>query len=97
MFPSRIISQVRRQIAGRGLNLRFLQHVAVTAPNFDNIEFTGNNVAPAELPVKISADRKQAPSDEHNPPHHMALAGIACPLDTCSEAGAKKLDEGTLW
>jgi hypothetical protein len=50
------------------LNLRFAEHVAVTTLNFDNIEFTDNDVASAQLPVKIPADRTQAPSDEHNPP-----------------------------
>jgi hypothetical protein len=41
MFASRMISQVRCQLGGRSLDLRFVQHVAVTTLNFDDIELAG--------------------------------------------------------
>jgi hypothetical protein len=50
------------------LDLWFVEHVAVTTMNFYNIESTGNDIAPAEHPIKMQAHRTQAPSDEHNPP-----------------------------
>jgi hypothetical protein len=66
MFPSRMVSQVRHQLGGRSLDLRFVQHVAVAPPTFDDIEFTGYYAAPAELRVKIPADRAEAASKEYN-------------------------------
>ena len=68
MFLSRIIAQVRSQIGGRVLDPRFVEHVAVTTLNFDDVKFTGYDLAPTELPVKIPADCTEAPSDEHDLP-----------------------------
>ena len=47
---------------------RFVEHVAVTTLNFDDVKFTGYDLAPTELPVKIPADCTEAPSDEHDLP-----------------------------
>jgi hypothetical protein len=49
------------------LNLRFIEHVGMAPLTFDDIEFTGYYTAPAELPIKVLADRAEATSKEHNP------------------------------
>jgi hypothetical protein len=46
------------------LNLRFVEHVAMTALNFDNTEFSRYYAAPAELNVKIFANWSETASKE---------------------------------
>ena len=50
------------------MDLRFVQHVAVTTLNFDDIEFTGYYTIPAELPVEILADRAETAANQDNSP-----------------------------
>jgi hypothetical protein len=55
MFASLTTLQVRRQLRGRELDLRFVEHVAVITLTFDDIEFTDCYTTTAEFPVNMPA------------------------------------------
>ena len=61
-----MISQAHRQCGGRALDPRFVEHALMTTVNLDDIEFTSDYFAPAELPVKMLADCAEVASKEYN-------------------------------
>ena len=47
-------------------DVRFVQHVAVTALTFDDIEFADYYTVPIEFPLKMPADRAVTASNEYS-------------------------------
>jgi hypothetical protein len=64
VFVLRMTSQTFRQGGSGAPDPRFIEHVTMTAFNFDDVDRTLYDAAPAEPPVKIPADRAEAATKE---------------------------------